>query len=94
MTNRRDKLKEHQGRSHKPKEDEAEIKLKIRPSKIIFNNFPSVIQCVVLVFMVGGWVSSLGGCRGCGRVCPRFGVGVGFVLVLVGVCLSVIICCC
>jgi len=41
VTNRRDKLKEHQGRSHKPKEDEAEIKLKIRPSKIIFNNFPS-----------------------------------------------------
>ena len=39
VTNRKDKLKEHQGRSHKPKEnlEEAENKLKKRPSKIIFN---------------------------------------------------------
>ena len=41
VTNRKDKLKEHQGRSHKPKEilnpTEAAIK---RPSKIIYNLHP------------------------------------------------------
>ena len=42
-TNRRDKLKEHQGRSHKPKESLEPIKtnIKKRPSKIIFNIPPA-----------------------------------------------------
>ena len=42
-TNRRDKLKEHEGRLHKPKEslDPIETNIKKRPSKIIFNNIPT-----------------------------------------------------
>ena len=42
-TNRRDKLKEHQGRSHKPKEslEPIETNIKKRPSKIIFNIPPA-----------------------------------------------------